>query len=326
MQRRAARPLAMMARALAVLPAVAAVSIRLRDPLLPLPAQERDHEAPGYMVTSPRSPPHVSPHACDLGKQADRERCLSVPGRGCMWARVESRNSALDVQESYDYCLPCEIDSQPLPCWTPGAWIGAMQVAACEMSCQHQQRLTQADHACVDNSGTTSIGQCFDRGVRSQSRCMFIAYEDDQATSRSYCRPCRIEGSGTVGCPPSGTSAIAAGWKVAACMSQCDMAGPPAAGPPGPNALRTRIAAGDMVSPLGGSLVPRLDPRKVEAAKEQTALRAKAAAESMAERELEPVVLVRSPADLASFRPSDSDALEWEAPLQPLTPASDAAL
>jgi len=163
-------------------------------------------------------------HVCDDGKQADRMKCLQTAGRGCMWTRIETRNPRLHVQESYSYCLPCELDGEEIPCWNVGARIGDKQVTDCAMSCSHQRRIWQPQYACSDGQGSViSETQCFDRGTQSSSKCMFLQYEDTEGNSRGSCGPCELTGSGSWGCPPAGSAGPEEGSRVTSCRSQCDI-------------------------------------------------------------------------------------------------------
>lgn len=172
------------------------------------------------------------PSACDMGANADPKKCLNVE-RGCMWTSLTTRNPLKRIQAITSYCLPCELDNVPIPCWNPGAWTDGKQVLDCKMSCIHGQRIWQPQYGCSDTTGFISMSQCFDRAKLSRSKCMYIAYEDSAGEPRASCAPCELSGSGGWGCPVVGEAGPAAGSKVSSCLSQCDVlcAGPPACPP-----------------------------------------------------------------------------------------------
>lgn len=174
----------------------------------------------------------VSAHVCDMGDQADKTKCLGA-SRDCMFARLESRDPSKPVQSSRSHCLPCRIDGQEMPLWNVGAWVDGMQVTESAMSCMHQESIVQPEYACSDATGFISQSQCFDKGAKSGSKCMFIAYEDKHGESKASCGPCKLQGSGGWGCLATGEAAHEEGSKVTGCLSQCDVlcAGPPACPP-----------------------------------------------------------------------------------------------
>jgi len=176
---------------------------------------------------------YVSPHACDLGDQADKVKCLGTKGRGCMWTSVTTKDPLKRVQESNNFCLPCELDGENIPCWNTGAWVNGKQVTDCKMSCSHQERIWQPEYACSDVSGFISQSQCFSRGATTGSKCMYLAFEDEKGEQKGTCGPCALTGSGNWGCPSHGDPGPEAGTKIISCMSQCDVlcAGPPACPP-----------------------------------------------------------------------------------------------
>merc|ERR1719389_653053 len=158
----------------------------LKDqPLAELPSSIEDSENPNLSVS--RLLPNVvnfkkGDMACDMGDQAGKAGCLNgklLDGRECMWVRAESRNPLLAIQDSRSYCLPCEMDGEEIPCWNVGAWVGGNQVTDCDMRCPHQKLLRQPEYACSDESGFITTSQCFDKGARSGSSCMFISYDTE---------------------------------------------------------------------------------------------------------------------------------------------------
>lgn len=150
-----------------------------------------------------------------------------------MWTRVESRDPLKPVQDSNSYCLPCVIDGQDIPCWNVGAFVAGKQVTDCEMTCPHQKRVRQPEYACGDESGFITNTQCFDKGTRSGSKCMFISYKESDGNHKSSCGPCYVAGTGGWGCPAVGDAGPSDGSEVTFCLSQCDAIcpGPPACPP-----------------------------------------------------------------------------------------------
>lgn len=191
---------------------------------LPSPGEDEVNENANVARLMPSIIDVKSAHACDLGVHAEKEQCLQVKGRACMWTRIESRNPRLRVQESNSYCLPCEIDGAEMPCWNVGAWIGDKQVTECVMSCRHQRRIWQPQYACSDGKRVfISKSLCFDRGKQSGSKCMFVTYKDSEGRDHGSCGPCRLDGSGSWGCPSIGEKGPEDGSKVTSCVSQCEL-------------------------------------------------------------------------------------------------------
>lgn len=214
----------------------------------------------------------ASPHACDMGEQADQNACLNVEGRSCMWTRVETRNPLQRIQASNSFCLPCRIDKQAIPCWNIGAWVDGKQVTNCEMSCDHQEEVIQKNYVCSDTSGAISQNECFAKGSATGSKCMFMSYEVSGGT-KSSCAPCELVGTGSWGCPAVGQPGPDADSKVQSCLSQCDVlcAGPPACPPtvapppppppPSPGVNKVHAAEDEMVSaPFPGRVATTANP------------------------------------------------------------------
>lgn len=210
----------------------------LATPLASLPSPESDSASAvmsvyrlGASSEGTSSGAEFSPHSCDMGEQADMKTCLGK-SRGCMWTSATTRDPFKRVQAVSNYCLPCEIDGQDIPCWNIGAWVGGKQITDCRMSCGHQEKIYQPEYACSDDTGYISLSQCFDRAAQSGSKCMYIEYED-KGQSRASCAPCQLEGTGGWGCPAVGAEGPISGTKVKSCLSQCDVlcAGPPACPP-----------------------------------------------------------------------------------------------
>jgi len=207
---------------------VGGIPFTLSQDLSPLPSQESDGKDAvmsiyrrGGVVDSEANKWH-SPHECDLGDQADPKACLGKD-RGCMWTTVTSRDPLKRVQDVNSYCLPCELDKNPIPCWNIGAWVGGRQVTDCKMSCNHHETILQPQYACIDDSGFISQSQCFDRAARSGSKCMYMEYKDPKGKNRASCAPCELEGSGTWTCPKIGGEFPIQGAKLKSCINQCDV-------------------------------------------------------------------------------------------------------
>jgi len=227
-----------------------------RAPLARLPKEQRDAEETRVEVH--RLLPNVAQsgpaEACNVGgEQASKEECLQIPGRGCMWIRMQSSDPALGQQAS-SVCLPCVIDGTDIPCWSLGAWAGSKQVTDCVMSCAHQKRVYQPGYSCSEGNAA-SQSQCFERGKLSGSNCMFLSYEDADGQSRAVCSPCSLPGTGTWTCPGIGETGPEDGTKVIACASQCnDELGdyptvvPPALAMPSPGLVSVDSPANVMIN------------------------------------------------------------------------------
>eukprot|EP00933_Yihiella_yeosuensis_P019521 TRINITY_DN15807_c0_g1_i1.p1 TRINITY_DN15807_c0_g1~~TRINITY_DN15807_c0_g1_i1.p1 ORF type:complete len:349 (-),score=50.28 TRINITY_DN15807_c0_g1_i1:322-1368(-) len=165
----------------------------------------------------------ASAHACDQrGTRADKNKCLSVDNRECMWMQFATHDPSVGAFTESAYCMPCEIDGEDMPCMNPGAWIGEKQVKACAMSCLHQKRITQPQYACSDAVGPDSQSSCFSRGKSSNSKCMFLEFKDSTGVSKSSCAPCEVQGVGLISCPEPGHKGPEDGSSVTNCLSQCD--------------------------------------------------------------------------------------------------------
>lgn len=252
----------------------------------------------------------ASAHACDMGDQADKNKCLHVDGRNCMWTRVESRDPLKRFQASNSYCLPCRLDGLAMPCWNVGAWVDGKQVTDCEMSCDHQEKLMQKNYACSDDTGFISQMQCFSRGSMTGSKCMFMAYEVNGETKTS-CAPCEVAGTGTWGCPADGEEGPVAGSKVKNCLSQCDVlctgppacpptvAPPPPPPPPAPGIYHSDISADTMVSAPIAMALPTVNPWSIIQAAHDAAFKASGfmPPTTLSPKTYYPVVYYRSPVD-----------------------------
>lgn len=225
-----------------------------------LPSVVVDEEDPSIIITRllPNTANSKGAGECGGGDQANKDVCLTKQGRECMWVRVETRDPLLPVQESYAHCLPCQLDEEEIPCWNPGAWIGGFQVTDCEMKCPHQKRIRQPEHACSDESGFITNSQCFDKGTRSGSKCMFTAYKLPNGDQKSVCGPCFVTGVGGWGCPAVGDKGLEPDSKVTACVSQCDVLcmGPPACPP-------TVVPPPPPPPPSPGLVTTGADPKKM---------------------------------------------------------------
>jgi len=229
----------------------------------------------------------ASPHACDMGDQADRDGCLHVEGRQCMWTRVETRDPLKRIQASNSYCFPCELDDEAIPCWNVGAWVDGKQVTNCEMSCNHQEKLMQQNYVCSDDTGSISQPQCFGKGTATGSRCMWTQYETSDGESKASCGPCELPGTGGWGCATEGQPGPVEGSKVKSCLSQCDVlcSGPPACPPtvapppppppPSPGVADPTAAADKMVqAPFPGMIAPTVNPWTIVMSAREAALKA----------------------------------------------------
>jgi len=278
----------------------------------PLPSTVTDEEDPATSIT--RLLPNIvnskDANACGGGDQADKAKCLNKPGRECMWVRVESRNPLLAIQESHAHCLPCKIDDEEIPCWNPGAWIGGNQVTDCEMRCPHQKRLRQPEYACSDETGFITNSQCFDKGTRSGSKCMFTSYQLANGESKSTCGPCFVSGTGGWGCPAVDSAGPEADSKITFCLSQCDVicmgppdcpptiAPPPPPPPPSPGVVTTGSDPKKMLLAPAPFAMPTVNPYAVAQAAAQAAKAAGWVIGTPAPpKSYYPVVIYRKPQD-----------------------------
>lgn len=263
---------------------------------------------PGLKITEMIPPvTEFASGGCHDGNHATKDKCLTAPGPGCMWTRVETEDPSLAVQASNSYCLPCTVDGQDIPCWSMGATFGSMVVKDCVMSCSHQLRMAQPYQACSEGPGGVSETECFARGGET-SKCMYLAYEDDSGSVQSQCGPCTLPGTGTWGCPNVGAKGVG-NTTVRHCASQCEKpcAGPPDCAPtlapppvasPNPGIARVASPATEMLSAPSGVNEPPPNPMAVV----QAAILAAAAAghpftTPPAPKIYFPVVIYRTPAD-----------------------------
>lgn len=297
-----------------------------------LPSSDVDGEDAGIMVTRllPNPIDKASPHACDGGNQADKGKCLSTKGRGCMWTRVEGRDPTKAIQEAFSYCLPCILDGNEIPCWNVGAFMEGREVTDCEMTCTHHKRIWQPEYACSDESGFISNSECFNRASLSQSKCMYITYQTEAGEDKSSCAPCHIDGSGGWGCPAVGGAGPTAGTSVTSCVSQCDVIcpGPPACPPtvqpppppppPSPGLIKTSSPGDLMLSAPAPWPMPTINPFAIA---EAAANAAKAAGWTLAKpappKSYIPVIIYRSPDDYA-FTTGPPIPAEGEEPAPPV--------
>lgn len=268
-----------------------------------------------YRLKQTNSEQSKDAHACDMGEEADQNKCLGVEGRGCMWTSVTTKDPLKRIQATKQYCLPCELDGEEIPCWNIGAWVNGMQVMDCKSSCMHQQTIMQPQLVCSDETGFISQSQCLDKGTETGSKCMFIAYEDTDGKERTSCGPCEVQGSGGWGCPAVGGDGPVAGSKVKSCFSQCDVlcAGPPACPPtvapppppppPSPGIITNALDPGtnpetEMLSAPSHQLVPTVNPFSIlEAARDAAQKAGFSASTTPLPKTYWPVIYYRSPGD-----------------------------
>eukprot|EP00392_Amoebophrya_sp_AT5.2_P012049 g12143.t1 len=195
---------------------ISGVPFLLKLPLQAMPTEEADDLDSTLLVTRERfyNRNSKAPSACDLGENPTKADCLAVQGRECMWVSLASGG----IRNAKSACMPCEIDRAPIPCWNVGATVGGDTVEECSMQCPHQSQIRQPQYACVEESGFLTQAQCFDLGTKSNSRCMYLTYENDLGV----CAPCEVAGTGTWDCPSSGKFG-----KVVGCESMCAAPPPP---------------------------------------------------------------------------------------------------
>lgn len=258
----------------------------------PLPPPEEDSKNTEMMVfrlgvgKKTEAAREANPHLCDMGDQAEKGKCLSNPNRGCMWTRLQTENPLMRIQASKQYCLPCTMDGEALPCWNIGAWVNGMKVTHCDMSCDHQQTLQQPQYTCTDYGGESTQSQCFDKGTRSGSKCMHISYKDQNGEDHGSCGPCELQGSGSWGCPAYGAEGPVKNSKVYSCVSQCavlcsgppscppTVAPPPPPPPPSPGLAKVSSPADVMLSAPSAFDEPMADPKMQVQAMKQEAMEA----------------------------------------------------
>jgi len=297
--------------------------------LAALPAHHDDEEDPNMQVQRlmPNEINKAGPDSCAMGDQADKGACLSNPDRPCMWVRKEARNPLLPIQPSNSYCLPCDIDGQEQPCWNVNAWVGGMQVTACEMTCSHQTKIRQPEYACIDESGFITTSQCFDKGVRSGSKCMWLAYKTKDGVQKSTCGPCFVSGTGGFGCPPAGGPGPEGDSTVTSCVDQCavichgppgcppTVAPPPPPPPPSPGVVMTTLPDKDadpedvmLIAPAPVAM-PTINPYAVAQAAMEAAKKAGwAIGTTPPPKSYDPVIMYRRPMDYM-FTPGPPPAM-----------------
>jgi len=245
--------------------------------LLPLPSVISDEENPVITITRllPNFVNTRDADACGGGDSADKGACLNTPGRDCMFiSMVTTELTGLHKVKSH--CLPCEIDGEEIPCWNPGAFLdGGYTVTECEMRCPHQKQIAEQGHACSDESGYVTQPQCFDKGSRSGSKCMFHSYVLPNGMNKSTCGPCTLPGVGGWSCSAVGSTGPEAGSKVTFCLSQCDVicmgppdcpptvAPPPPPPPPSPGVVNTASDWKKMLTAPVPYALPTVNPYAV---------------------------------------------------------------
>lgn len=262
------------------------------------------------------------------GNHADKAKCLyGVAGRECMWVSYEGRDPTKAVQTVTNHCLPCEIDGQEIPCWNVGAMYAGSQVMECEMSCPHQKRIRQPQYTCSDESGFITESQCFDKGVRSGSKCMYLQYTKEDGSAKSTCGPCAIDGTGGWGCPPIGGAGPEDGSKVGYCVSQCDVicmgppdcpptvAPPPPPPPPAPGVVTTFSDPNKMLLAPAPYDMPTVNPYAMAQAVAEAAKKAGwAIGTPPPPKSYYPVVMYRKPADYLWTPGPPASSLGFPAP------------
>ncbi|CAJ1351122.1 unnamed protein product [Effrenium voratum] len=237
-----------------------------------LPEPREDLMAAEYLVSRVNgvasSFQQGSAHACDDGQHASKNRCLTHENRQCMWVRLHSHDPRPLVPKETAFCMPCQLDQTELPCWNSGAWLGGSQVVECEMSCLHQKRVMQPQYSCTDFTGVDSQTSCFGRGDQTNSKCMFLTYQDQHGATKSSCAPCELQGVGNIDCPVAGGKGPEDNSTVTVCASQCEAPRPDAhlaLAPSSSNPGLSRVTAGEeeMVS---APVSPPLPPAEGETA------------------------------------------------------------
>lgn len=282
-------------------------------PLPPLPSRAVDASNVNMQVFRNRAN-HIDKgpaHTCEVGD--DKDTCLGHPDRNCMWTMMETRDPTKLVQERSSHCMPCELDGEELPCQAAGSFVNGKYVVECEMSCPHQKTVWQPEYACGDETGFITHSQCFDKGVQSGSKCMFMEYEDQHGNKRSSCGACEISGTGMWGCPAVGSDGPLQNSTTTFCQSQCEqacigphcaptVAPPPPSLPPSPGAVQTSADSQAMLSAPVFRPMPTVNPFEAQMA----AIKAMKAAgwsftTPMPQPSYQPVVVYRDPRDYLPF-------------------------
>merc|ERR1719324_557246 len=262
-----------------------------------------------------------------MGKQADKAKCLSIPDRECMFVKAEGFNPLVAIQAVDQLCLPCELDGQEIPCWNVGAVVGDKKVTECEMRCPHQKRIRQPEYTCSDESGFITQSQCFDKGTRSGSKCMYLQYTKEDGSAKSTCGPCAVDGTGGWGCPPIGGAGPEDGSKVTYCMSQCDVicmgppdcpptvAPPPPPPPPAPGVVTVASDPNEMLKAPAPYDMPTVNPYAIAQAVAEAAKKAGwEIGTPPPPKTYYPVVMYRKPADYIWTPGPPASALAFPAP------------
>lgn len=288
----------------------------------PLPEPVEDMERADMTVTrlAPAEKESITgpAHLCDDGNMADKNRCLSVGDRNCMFVRLAS-----DTSEN-SYCTPCELDGEELPCYNLGAWVGGFQVVECEMSCRHQKKVMQPQYSCTDSMGMDSMHSCFDRGTKSNSKCMFLQYADTQDSQKSSCAPCEVMGVGSIACPEIGSKGPEDKTTITGCFSQCEDADAMALAGlsiSSPGVARTEGEPDAMVS---APVLPAMPPYENKGSAKMPEVGTDAGAPLDG---FFPMVVYRSPKDYEAVQPtplSSTILQEWPVQLPGAEAASDA--
>lgn len=252
-------------------------SYNLEADLKPLPPIVADQEDPLMTVT--RLLPNVvntkEAEACGGGQAAGKGACLNKPGRECMWVSMIAKTiDGMNTVKSH--CLPCVVDGEDIPCWAPGSNVdGGFVITDCEMRCPHQKTIAEPGYACTDESGFITQPQCFDRGVKSGSKCMFHSYVTADGKNKSICGPCTLPGIGGWGCTAVGDKGPEPDSKVTFCLSQCDVicmgppdcpptiAPPPPPPPPSPGIVVTESDPKKMLIAPRAFAMPTLNPNHI---------------------------------------------------------------
>jgi hypothetical protein len=298
--------------------------------LAALPNRGQDDEDPNLSVQRllPNEVERAGPSSCSMGKQADKAACLSNPDRECMFVKSEGFNPLVAIQAVDQLCLPCELDSQEIPCWNVGAVVGDKKVTECEMRCPHQKRIRQPEYTCSDESGFITQSQCFDKGTRSGSKCMWMAYETTDGKKKSTCGPCFVSGTGGFGCPAAGGPGPEDGSTVDTCLDQCmvicagppdcppTVAPPPPPPPPSPGVVQTYVPPDEMVIAPAPYAMPTINPYAVAQAAMEAAKKAGwEIGTPPPPKSWDPVILYRKPMDYL-FTPGPPPAM-LAAPIPP---------
>jgi len=150
---------------------------------------------------------------CSGAADITREACFAK-SKPCMWLSLEDKN----------LCLPCEWSEIHMPCPPAGAIFGKSIVYQCDMTCPHREVITKVS-ACTDIGGAISQEDCFKKGDKASTSCMWTSFTSAAGLKKSVCGPCQVGGYGVVPKYAPGNIGPEANSIVISAASQCEPTG-----------------------------------------------------------------------------------------------------